>query len=77
MYSQILLDLNRYKLLEKLADQRGKKVTAVIRDLVYLGLQTALPLDEYKAAEEADAVLWTESVRRRVEGRMRSRGQDA
>lgn len=77
MYSQILLDLNRYKLLEKLADQRGKKVTAVIRDLVYLGLQTALPLDEYKAAEEADAVLWTESVRRRVEGRMRSRQQDA
>lgn len=77
MYSQILLDLNRYKLLEKLADQRGKKVTAVIRDLVYLGLQTALPLDEYKAAEEADAVLWTESVRRRVEGRMRSRQRDA
>lgn len=77
MYSQILLDLNRYKLLEKLAIQRGKKVTAVIRDLVYLGLQTALPLDEYKAAEEADAVLWTESVRRRVEGRMRSRQRDA
>jgi hypothetical protein len=76
-YCQLLLDLNRYTLLEELAAKRGKKVTALIRDLVYLGLQTALPPDDYKAAEEADAELWAESVRRRVQGRMRSRELDS
>jgi hypothetical protein len=76
-YVQVLLDLNRYRLLEELAAKRGKKVTALIRDLVYLGLQTALPPDDYKAAETADAALWAESVRRRVQGRMRSQGLDS
>lgn len=72
-YVQVLLDLNRYNLLEKMAQEQGRKVTAVIRDLVYQGLQAELPASEYKAAETADAALWAESVRRRVQGRMRAK----
>lgn len=76
-YVQVLLDLNRYRLLEQLAEKRGRKVTAVIRDLVYQGLQAELPASDYKAAETADAALWAESVRRRVQGRMRSKELDS
>ncbi len=70
-YCQLLIDPNRYKLAEKLAEQESKKVTAFLRELVYAGL--ALRSGEYKSAQEADEQAWKESVRRRVEGRMRSR----
>lgn len=71
------MDLNRYRLLEEMAQKRGRKVTAVIRDLIYQGLQAELPASAYKAAETADAALWAESVRRRVQGRMRSKDLDS
>jgi hypothetical protein len=72
-YAQVLLDLNRYKLLEKLAQAEGKKVTALIREFTYQALQKQVPASEYKAAEEADTELWAESVRRRVQGRLKNR----
>jgi hypothetical protein len=75
-YCQLLLDVNRYTLLERMAGEQGKKVTVLIRELIYQGLQAALPSSEYKAAEKADAALWAESVRRRVQGRMRSKELD-
>jgi hypothetical protein len=70
-YCQLLIDPNRYRLAENLALQEGKKVTAYLRELVYAGL--ALRSSEYKDAQEADEAAWRESVKRRVEGRMRSR----
>ena len=70
-YCQLLIDPNRYKLAENLASQDGKKVTAYLRELVYAGL--ALRSSEYESAKEADEAAWRESVRRRVEGRMRSK----
>ena len=70
-YCQLLIDPNRYKLAENLAEQEGKKVTAYLRDLVYAGL--ALRSAEYKSAQESDEQLWKESVQRRVQGRMRSK----
>jgi len=70
-YCQLLIDPNRYKLAENLASQDGKKVTAYLRELVYAGL--ALRSSEYESAKEADEAAWRESVKRRVEGRMRSR----
>ena len=35
MYCQLLLDANRYKLAEELAASEGKKVTGMLREMVY------------------------------------------
>lgn len=75
LYCQLLFDLHRFQLIEEIAEQQGKRVTALIRDFVYEGLQSRVPASAYKAAEAADQAMWRESVRRRVEGRMRSRGE--
>jgi len=72
-YCQLLLDKNRYELVEKLAGQEGKRVTALLRDMVYATLEKAFPSSEYKAAEAADHAAWAETVKRRVQGRMRTR----
>jgi hypothetical protein len=72
-YAQVLLDLNRYKLLEELAQSEGKKVTALIREFTYQALEQQVPASDYKAAEAADTALWAESVRRRVQGRQKNR----
>ncbi len=73
LYCQLLIDPNRYKLAENLASQEGKKVTAYLRELVYAGL--ALRSSEYTKAQEADEAAWRDSVKRRVEGRMRSKAE--
>lgn len=61
---------------EKLAAEQNKKVTGLLREMVYQALEEALPSTEYKAAEAADEAAWRESVKRRVEGRMRSRQEE-
>ena len=73
IYCQLLLDTNRYKLAEKLAATEGKKVTGLLREMVYAALEKALPASDYKAAEAADKAAWAESVQRRVQGRLRSK----
>ena len=72
-YCQLLLDPHRYKLAEQLAAAEGKKVTGLLREMVYAALEKALPASEYKAAQAADEAAWRESVKKRVQGRMRSR----
>ena len=42
IYCQLLLDTNRYKLAEKLAAAEGKKVTGLLREMVYAALEKAL-----------------------------------
>jgi len=73
IYCQLLLDANRYKLAENLAASEGKKVTGLLREMVYAALEKALPASDYKAAEAADKAAWAESVQRRVQGRLRSK----
>lgn len=73
VYCQTLLDPHRFKLAEELAAKEGKKVTALLRDFVYQGLEREFPASTYKAAEAADRAVWAESVQRRVQGRMRSK----
>lgn len=75
VYCQLLLDTNRYKLAEQLASEQGKKVTGMLREMVYAALEKALPTSDYKAAEAADKAAWAESVQRRVQGRMRPKQQ--
>jgi hypothetical protein len=73
-YAQVLLDINRYELLAKLAEKEGQKVTALIREFAYEGLKRRVSASEYAAAEKSDSALWAQSVRRRVEGRLRNSG---
>lgn len=73
LYCQILLDQHRYTLVERLAEKEGKRTTALMREMVYTMLEKLLPSSEYKAAEAADKAAWAESVKRRVEGRQRSK----
>jgi hypothetical protein len=75
-YCQLLLDRHRYDLVEKLANRENKRPTALLREMVYAALEKALPLSEYKAAEAADRAAWAESVKRRVEGRQRTKQQE-
>jgi len=72
-YCQLLLDPNRYALIEKLAAKESKRPTALMRDMVYAALEKALPVSEYQAAKAADQATWAESIKRRVEGRQRSK----
>jgi hypothetical protein len=76
VYCQLLLDTNRYKLAEQLAGEQGKKVTGMLREMVYAALEKVLPASDYKAAEAADKAAWAESVQRRVQGRMRSKQEE-
>jgi len=69
----MLLDEHRYRLAENLAAAEGKRLTAMLREMVYAALEQAVPASEYKAAEAADKAAWDESVQRRVQGRMRSK----
>ena len=71
-YCQLLLDRHRYGLVERLAGAENKRPTALLREMVYAALAIAAPA-EYKEAETADREAWAESVRRRVEGRRRSK----
>jgi len=75
-YCQLLLDRHRYGLIERLAGQENKRPTALLREMVYAALAIAAPT-EYKAAELADQEAWAESVRRRVEGRRRSKADES
>ena len=73
LYCQLLIDTHRYKLAEKLAAAENKRVTALLREMVYAALEKAVPVSDYKAAEAADKAAWAESVQWRVQGRMRSK----
>jgi hypothetical protein len=75
-YCQLLLDRNRYLLVDEMAKQQGKRTTALLREMVYAALEKAVSLSEYRAAEAADHAAWADSVKRRVQGRQRSK-QDA
>lgn len=73
LYCQLLVDQHRYQLLERLAAKEGKRTTALMREMVYTMLEKAVSVSDYKAAEAADRAAWADSVKRRVEGRQRSR----
>ena len=68
VYCQLLLDANRYIVAETLAESKGKKVTALLREYVYDALLKELP-DMYKIAKDADEKRWIESIQARVAGR--------
>ena len=72
-YLQILLDPHRAELLRELAENRGLRPTAWIRDACYAALKKECDVSTYNAAQAKDEATWRESVRKRVEGRRKNR----
>lgn len=66
---QLLLDRNRFELLEQLAESEKVRVTALARNAIYAYLEKVVPGAEYKAAKAADDAVWADSVKRRVQAR--------
>ena len=76
-YFQILLDPNRAELVTEQAEKAGQKPTAWIRDALYEVLKRKLPSSIYDEALAKDEVTWRETVRRRVEGRLKNKKDSA
>jgi hypothetical protein len=72
-YLQILLDPNRAELLKEVAEWKDMRPTALVRETVYKMLEQQVPPDVYTEACLKDQAEWQASVRRRVEGRLKSR----
>lgn len=70
---QILLDPHRAELLLDLAEQLSTRPTAWIRNAVYKALEREYPAAIYNEAVAKDEAAWRASVRKRVEGRIKSR----
>jgi|TARA_Y100000033_G_scaffold49613_1_gene58254 hypothetical protein len=72
-YMQILLDPHRAELLVKMTESLGVRPTGWIRDVIYKELERCIPEEIYSKALNEDKEEWQASIRRRVEGRMRSK----
>jgi|TARA_R110000851_G_scaffold12481_2_gene43273 hypothetical protein len=72
-YMQILLDPHRAKLLFDLAEKAAVRPTAWVRNAVYKTLEREYPSAIYNEAVAKDEAVWRASVRKRVEGRIKSR----
>jgi hypothetical protein len=72
-YMQILLDPHRAKLLFDLAEKAAVRPTAWVRNAVYKALEREYPSAVYNEAVAKDEAVWRASVRKRVEGRIKSR----
>mgnify|MGYP000889465231 CR=1 FL=1 len=76
-YMQILLDPHRAALLMELAAEKSVRPTALVREMVYKVLKQELPSSTYNEAVAKDEAAWRESVRKRVEGRMKPKVEEA
>jgi hypothetical protein len=72
---QLLLDRNRFELLEGLAKQADVRATALARNAIYAYLEKVVPVADYKAAKAADDAVWAESVKRRVQARRKPQSE--
>lgn len=72
---QLLLDRNRFQLLEQLAKSEDVRVTALARSAIYAYLEKTVSGAEYKAAKAADDALWADSVKRRVQARKKPQAE--
>ena len=73
VYIQLLLDPARASLLQKLADEKGLKLSALARDAIYSWVGSNTKPEEFEAAEALDHAQWRESVQKRLDGRKRNR----
>ena len=72
IYKQILIDPGKYILLEKLAGDE-KKVSALIRKILYEWIETQVDKSEFQAAEALDNALWQQTILNRIDGRKKNK----
>ncbi len=69
VHYQILLDPNRAALLEKLAQDKGLRPTALVREMVYKAIQRGTSGAAYDLALAKDQVLQRQSIQNQVQAR--------
>lgn len=74
-YLQILLDPNRAKFLDEIAAERGVRVTALVRDVLYEFLKKNVEKSRYELALAKDEAIWAQTVRNRVAGRTKKKSE--
>ncbi len=72
IYKQILIDPGKYILLEKLAGNE-KKVSALIRKILYEWIESQVDKSEFQAAEALDNALWQQTILNRIDGRKKNK----
>ena len=72
-YMQILLDIGKFNLLESCARERGVKITALARDVIYEWLSRNVEQELFEEANRLDDANWKQTVRNRVNARMRNK----
>ena len=73
IHLHVLLEPSRGQILIDLAEQRGMRTSAFVRDIVYEYLAKNLDEDLYADALRKDVQMWNESVEARLSGRGKSR----
>tara|TARA_Y100001970_G_scaffold292082_1_gene431852 strand:- start:273 stop:632 length:360 start_codon:yes stop_codon:yes gene_type:complete len=68
IYKQILIDPGKYLLLEKLAGNE-KKITPLIKKILYDWIRSQVDKSEFQAADALDNALWQQSVLNRIDAR--------
>lgn len=68
-YLQVLLDPARAELLDKMAESREMRTTALARDQIYAFIECSVPPETYQAALEQDERARKEAIARQVQGR--------
>ena len=76
-YFQLLLGPHRGELFDKLASDKDQKPRLTCATVLYSHLEKVLPSSVYREAVAMDEASWKQSVRRRVEGRQRSRAESS
>ena len=72
-YFQLLLDTAKFKLLEKCAEERGVRVSALARDAVYEWLSMNVDPDLFHEANLIDDANWKQSVKNRVNAKLKKK----
>ena len=70
-YYQILLDPHRAELLERLAEERGMRTTALAREMLYSAMKRLVGASDYGLAEAQDHAQRLASIQNQVRGRSR------
>lgn len=68
-YIQLLLDPARAALLDGMAQRKGVRTSALVRDMIYDTLEQTIPPEVYRVAVAEDEAVRATSLRRQRAGR--------
>ena len=74
-YVQLLLDPSRFMLIEQIAQDKGMKPNALLRQAIYDWLGFMMPKEIILAAEKLDEARWKQSIQNRIQGRNEKHSQ--